>query len=57
MENNQISDISTSKYLSVAISVAEASGTIIRKVYESGVLQTQDKDGHGDPVTIADLTV
>jgi fructose-1,6-bisphosphatase/inositol monophosphatase family enzyme len=57
MEGNQISNINTSKYLSVAISVAEASGTIIRKIYESGDLKTKDKDGLGDPVTIADLTV
>ena len=57
MENVEISNISTSRYLSVAISVAEASGKIIRKIYESGDLNTKDKDGLGDPVTIADLTV
>jgi fructose-1,6-bisphosphatase/inositol monophosphatase family enzyme len=53
MQNNQIS---VNKYLSIAIGVAEASGAIIRKVYESGELKEKDKGGD-DPVTIADLTV
>ena len=53
MQNNQIS---LNKYLSVAIGVAEASGTIMRNIYESGELKQKDKGGN-DPVTIADLTV
>jgi hypothetical protein len=36
MENNQIN---ISKYLSVAIGVAEASGSIMRKILDSGELQ------------------
>jgi len=36
--------------------VAEASGTIMRNIYESGELKQKDKGGN-DPVTIADLTV
>ena len=55
-------DISVSQYLSIAVSVAEASGNIIRDVYESGDLHAKDKgqgtqDKLADPVTIADLTV
>jgi len=40
----------------VAVRVAEHSGLVIRKVYESGELQEQSK-GHDNPVTIADLRV
>jgi hypothetical protein len=36
-------DISVSQYLSIAVSVAEASGNIIRDVYESGDLHAKDK--------------
>jgi fructose-1,6-bisphosphatase/inositol monophosphatase family enzyme len=49
--------INIAHYLSVAISVAEASGLVIRNVYESGELQQKDKGGGDDPVTIADLRV
>ena len=42
--------------MSVAVSVAEASGLIIREVYESGDLGEQSK-GANNPVTIADLRV
>jgi 3'(2'), 5'-bisphosphate nucleotidase len=52
----QHDNIDVAKYLSVAIRVAEHSGLIIRKVYESGELQQQNK-GFDDPVTIADLRV
>lgn len=43
--------------MSVAVRVAEASGLVIRKVYESGELHQKDKGGGDDPVTIADLRV
>jgi fructose-1,6-bisphosphatase/inositol monophosphatase family enzyme len=53
------STIRVSEYLSVAISIAEASGMIIREVYESGILDQKDKGGpkEDNPVTIADLKV
>ena len=56
METTQHQDISVSRYLSVAVSVAEASGLIIREVYESGNLGEQSK-GIDNPVTLADLRV
>jgi hypothetical protein len=43
MENTIHNQISVSEYLSVAISVAEHSGQIIRKVHESGELQKKEK--------------
>lgn len=44
------------KYLSAAVTIAEASGMIIREVYESGDLGERAK-GVDDPVTQADLRV
>ena len=44
------------EFLSVAISLAEHGGQIIRKVHESGDLSVKDK-GVDDPVTIADVKV
>ena len=42
--------------MSIAVGVAEASGSVMRKIYESGELHMKDKGGN-DPVTIADFTV
>ena len=48
--------ISTSKYLSVAINLAESCGLVMRNIYESGDLKKRDKSAN-NPVTIADLTI
>ena len=58
MQSEKTNDqIDLAKYLSVAISTAEAGGRIIRQVLESGQLDQKDKKGPEDPVTIADLKV
>ena len=53
--------ISVSKYLSIAVLLAEECGSIIRDVHDSGYLgqKTKGIDRHGniDPVTKADLEV
>ena len=43
----------------MAISIAEASGMVIREVYESGILDQKEKaeNREDNPVTIADLRV
>ena len=57
MESHQ--SVNLAEFISVAVSVAEASGMVMRRVYESGDLQKKNKgdENEDDPVTIADFTV
>jgi 3'(2'), 5'-bisphosphate nucleotidase len=50
-------DISVAEFLSAAIHLSEVSGNIIREVYASGDIGTQQKDKNEGPVTVADLRV
>ena len=45
------------EFLSVTINLAERSGILIRDVWRSGDLKSQEKDMGQGPVTIADLRV
>ena len=49
--------VSVAHFLSVAVQLAEHGGCLIREIHESGDIGQKDKDGMGDPVTLADLTV
>jgi hypothetical protein len=50
-------DIEVADFISVCVYLAEASGKIIRDVYNSGVYHKQEKDHGLGPVTVADLRV
>ena len=49
-------NISVAEFISVCIFLSEECGKVIRKVKDSGVLETMSKEDKS-PVTIADITV
>ena len=49
--------IKVAEFLSACVYLAEESGKIIRQVYQSGILNKQEKDNDLGPVTEADLKV
>ena len=55
-EQVQHQDINVAEFISVCIFLSEECGKVIRKVKDSGVLETMSKDDKS-PVTIADITV
>lgn len=56
MEPGHVS-VRVAHFLSIAIQLAEHGGRLIREIHDSGDIGQEDKDGMGDPVTKADLTV
>lgn len=50
-------EIDVAEFLSICIHLAEKSGDVIRRIYESGELDEKEKTSKDDPVTIADIQV